>query len=63
MDFLFIYTCTICLTSQFRVFAAMSGNFEVALRYRGVSVLLYIVFGGYVLAVDKVIQDVPESDG
>lgn len=63
MDFLFIYTCTICLTSQFRVFAAMSGNFEVALRYRGVSVLLYIVFGGHVLAVDKVIQDVPESDG
>ncbi|GLI77982.1 hypothetical protein PoHVEF18_006279 [Penicillium ochrochloron] len=59
IDFLFIYTCTVCLTSQFRVFAAMSGNFEVALRYCGVSVLFCIVFGGYVLSVDKMIQDVP----
>ncbi|KAJ6016663.1 hypothetical protein N7451_000042 [Penicillium sp. IBT 35674x] len=59
IDFLFIYMCTICLTSQFRVFAALSNNFEVALRYCGVSVLFCIVFGGYVLSVDKMIQDVP----
>ncbi|KAJ5369504.1 hypothetical protein N7509_014116 [Penicillium cosmopolitanum] len=59
IDFLFIYTCTVCLTAQFRVFAAMSSNFEVALRYCGVSVLFCIVFGGYVLSVDKMIQDVP----
>jgi ATP-binding cassette subfamily G (WHITE) protein 2 (SNQ2) len=31
----------------------------VALRYCGVSVLFCIVFGGYVLSVDKMIQDVP----
>lgn len=37
----------------------MSSNFEVALRYCGVSVLFCIVFGGYVLSVDKMIQDVP----
>lgn len=48
-----------CLTAQFRVFAGMSSNFEVALRYCGVSVLFCIVFGGYVLSVDKMIQDVP----
>jgi ATP-binding cassette subfamily G (WHITE) protein 2 (SNQ2) len=59
IDFLFIYTCTVCLTAQFRVFAALSNNFEVALRYCGVSVLFCIVFGGYVLSVDKMIQDVP----
>ncbi|KAJ5289363.1 uncharacterized protein N7443_009616 [Penicillium atrosanguineum] len=59
IDFLFIYMCTICLTAQFRVFAALSNNFEVALRYCGVSVLFCIVFGGYVLSVDKMIQDVP----
>lgn len=51
--------CTVCLTAQFRVFAGMSSNFEVALRYCGVSVLFCIVFGGYVLSVDKMIQDVP----
>ncbi|KAJ5772773.1 hypothetical protein N7457_007669 [Penicillium paradoxum] len=56
---LFIYMSTICLTAQFRVFAALSPNFEVALRYCGVSVVFCIVFGGYVLSVDKMIQDVP----
>lgn len=50
---------TICLTSQFRVFAALSSDFEVALRYCGVSVLLCTVFGGYVLSIDKMIQNVP----
>ncbi|KAJ5162495.1 hypothetical protein N7492_007887 [Penicillium capsulatum] len=59
IDCLFIFTCTVCLTSQFRVFAALSTNFEVALRYSGVSVLFCVVFGGYVLSVDKMIQDVP----
>ncbi|KAI9039756.1 putative ABC multidrug transporter [Aspergillus affinis] len=59
IDFLFIYLCTICLTAQFRLFAAASSNFEVALRYCGVSVLFCIVFGGYVLSVDKLIEDVP----
>lgn len=41
------------------MFAAASSNFEVALRYCGVSVLFCIVFGGYVLSVDKLIEDVP----
>ncbi|CAI7642126.1 unnamed protein product [Penicillium crustosum] len=59
IDYLFIYMSTICLTAQFRVFAALSQNFEVALRYCGVSVMFCIVFGGYVLSVDKMIQDVP----
>ena len=59
IDFLFIYTCTVCLTFQLRVFAAMPGKFEVALRYCSVSVLFCIVFGGYVLSVDRMIQDVP----
>ncbi|KAJ8147684.1 hypothetical protein LV155_008384 [Aspergillus fumigatus] len=59
IDFLFIYLCTICLTAQFRLFAAASPNFEVALRYSGVSVLFCIVFGGYVLSVDKMMNNVP----
>lgn len=48
-----------CLTAQFRVFAGLSNDFEVALRYSGVSILFCIVFGGYVLSVDKMIQEVP----
>ncbi|KAF5860488.1 hypothetical protein ETB97_001438 [Aspergillus alliaceus] len=59
IDFLFVYLCTICLTAQFRLFAAASSNFEVALRYCGVSVLFCIVFGGYVLSVDRMIANVP----
>lgn len=51
--------CTVCVTSQFRLFAAASPNFEVALRYCGVSVLFCIVFGGYVLSIDRLIEDVP----
>lgn len=51
--------CTISLTAQFRLFAAASSNFEVALRYTGFIVLLCIVFGGYVLSVDKMLADVP----
>ncbi|KAL2855567.1 ABC-2 type transporter-domain-containing protein [Aspergillus pseudodeflectus] len=59
IDFLFIYMCTICLTALFRLFAAASSNFEVALRYCGLIVLFAIVFGGYVLSVDKMMADVP----
>ncbi|KAL4923788.1 putative ABC multidrug transporter [Aspergillus undulatus] len=59
IDFLFIYMCTISLTAHFRLFAAASSNFEVALRYTGFLVLLCIVFGGYVLSVDKMMADVP----
>ncbi|KAL4783892.1 ABC-2 type transporter-domain-containing protein [Aspergillus varians] len=59
IDFLFIYMCTISSTAQFRLFAAASSNFEVALRYTGFVVLLCIVFGGYVLSVDKLMADVP----
>ncbi|KAL2846861.1 ABC-2 type transporter-domain-containing protein [Aspergillus pseudoustus] len=59
LDFLFIYMCTICLTALFRLFAAASSNFEVALRYCGLIVLFAIVFGGYVLSVDKMMADVP----
>lgn len=47
------------MTGQFRLFAAISPDFAVALRYCGVSVLCYIVFSGYLLSVDKLISDVP----
>lgn len=51
--------CTVAMTGQFRLFAAVSTDFAVALRYCGVSVLCCIVFSGYLLSVDKLISDVP----
>ncbi|PYI18888.1 pleiotropic drug resistance protein, ABC superfamily [Aspergillus violaceofuscus CBS 115571] len=59
IDFLFIFLCAICLTQQFRLFAAFSKTFEVALRYAGLSVLACIVLGGYVISLDRLIDNVP----
>lgn len=56
---MFTYTTTICFTSQFRVFGALSPNFEVALRYCGVSLLIAVIFGGYLIPLDQLISDVP----
>ena len=47
------------MTAQYRLFGAVSPSFEVAVRYAGVSVLLCIIYGGYVLPVDRLISDVP----
>lgn len=59
IDFLFIYLSTVAQTGQFRVFASLSTDYAVALRYCGVSVLFSVVFSGYLLPVDKLISDVP----
>ncbi|KAL1955741.1 hypothetical protein VTO42DRAFT_8139 [Malbranchea cinnamomea] len=57
--FLFMYITTVCYTSLFRVFAAISPSFEVALRYCGVTLLIAIVYSGYLVPLDKLIADVP----
>lgn len=51
--------CTVTMTGQFRVFAAVSTDFEVALRYCGVSVLFSMVFCGYLISLDKLMSNVP----
>ena len=47
------------MTAQFRFIGAISPNFEVALRYCGVLLLLYVVFGGYLIDVDNLLSNVP----
>lgn len=56
---LFIYVITICMTAQFRFIGAISPNFEVAIRYAGILVLLYIVFGGYLISAPNLLDNVP----
>lgn len=50
---------TICMTAQFRFIGAISPNFEVAIRYCGVLLLLYIVFGGYLISIENLLDNVP----
>ncbi|RAL09122.1 putative ABC multidrug transporter [Aspergillus homomorphus CBS 101889] len=59
IDYLFILLCALALTAQFRLFAAFSRTFEVALRYTGISVLTCIVLGGYVISRERLINLVP----
>lgn len=55
----FVYLLTVGLTALYRVFAALAGSYEVAVRYCGVTILVYIVFGGYTLPVDTMMRDAP----
>ena len=47
------------MTAQFRFIGAVSPNFEVAIRYCGVLLLLYIVFGGYLITFQTLMSSVP----
>jgi len=47
------------MTAQFRFIGAISPNFEVAIRYCGVLLLLYIVFGGYLISIENLLDNVP----
>lgn len=47
------------MTTQFRIFGIVSPTYEVALRYSGVLLLLYIVFGGYLLSIELLWSQVP----
>ncbi|KAJ8110182.1 hypothetical protein OPT61_g6907 [Boeremia exigua] len=47
--FLFIYITTICITSLYRMFAAMSPSIDDAVRFAGLALNLLIIFTGYVI--------------
>ena len=47
--FLFIYTTTFCITSLYRMFAAMSPTIDDAVRFAGLALNILIVFTGYVI--------------
>jgi ABC-type multidrug transport system ATPase subunit len=47
---LFIYVNTICITSLYRMFAALSPTIDDAVRFSGTALNLLIIFTGYVIA-------------
>ncbi|KAJ5674748.1 ABC multidrug transporter atrF [Penicillium maclennaniae] len=47
--FLFVYTTTFCITSMYRMFAALSPSIDDAVRFAGIALNLLILFVGYVI--------------
>ncbi|KAJ5719667.1 ABC multidrug transporter atrF [Penicillium malachiteum] len=47
--FLFVYTTTFCITSMYRMFAALSPTIDDAVRFAGIALNLLILFVGYVI--------------
>ena len=57
--FIFVYLVTIQLTALYRLFAVVSRYYEVAIRYCGLTILIYIIFGGYALSLDAMMGTAP----
>ncbi|KAE8397213.1 ABC-2 type transporter-domain-containing protein [Aspergillus pseudonomiae] len=47
--FLFVYTTTFCITSLYRMFAALSPTIDDAVRFAGIALNVLILFVGYVI--------------
>ncbi|KAF2753895.1 ABC drug exporter AtrF [Pseudovirgaria hyperparasitica] len=46
---LFVYITTICITSLYRMFAALSPSIDDAVRFSGISLNLLVIYTGYVI--------------
>ncbi|KAJ5376401.1 ABC multidrug transporter atrF [Penicillium cosmopolitanum] len=55
--FLFVYTTTFCITSLYRMFAALSPTIDDAVRFAGIALNLLILFVGYVIPKQTLISD------
>lgn len=54
--FLFVYTTTFCITSMYRMFAALSPTIDDAVRFAGIALNLLILFVGYVIPKQTLIN-------
>ncbi|OKL56772.1 hypothetical protein UA08_07926 [Talaromyces atroroseus] len=54
---LFVYTTTICITSMYRMFAALSPTIDDAVRFSGIALNLLLIFVGYVIPKPTLIHD------
>ncbi|KAI9762308.1 MAG: hypothetical protein M4579_000456 [Chaenotheca gracillima] len=54
--FLFVYTTTICITSMYRMFAALSPAMDDAVRFSGIALNLLIIYTGYVIPKPQLLQ-------
>ncbi|KAJ5822763.1 CDR ABC transporter [Penicillium robsamsonii] len=55
--FLFVYTTTFCVTSLYRMFAALSPTIDDAVRFSGIALNLLILYVGYVIPKQTLISD------
>lgn len=54
---LFVYTTTLCITSLYRMFAALSPTIDDAVRFSGISLNLLIIYTGYVIPKPQLISE------
>lgn len=54
---LFVYVTTICITSLYRMFAALSPSIDDAVRFSGIALNLLIIYVGYVIPKQTLIGD------
>jgi ABC-type multidrug transport system ATPase subunit/ABC-type multidrug transport system permease subunit len=54
---LFVYTTTLCITSLYRMFAALSPTIDDAVRFSGLALNLLIVYTGYVIAKPQLLGE------
>ncbi|KAJ5484950.1 ABC multidrug transporter atrF [Penicillium diatomitis] len=55
--FLFVYITTFCITSMYRMFAALSPTIDDAVRFAGIALNLLVLFVGYVIPKQTLIND------
>ena len=55
--FLFVYTTTFCITTVYRMFAALSPTIDDAVRFAGIALNLLVLFVGYVIPKQTLISD------
>jgi ABC-type multidrug transport system permease subunit/ABC-type multidrug transport system ATPase subunit len=55
--FLFIYITTFCITSLYRMFAALSPSIDDAVRFAGIALNLLIIYTGYVIPKPQLLSE------
>jgi ATP-binding cassette subfamily G (WHITE) protein 2 (SNQ2) len=55
--FLFIYITTFCVTTLYRMFAALSPSIDDAVRFAGLALNLLIIYTGYVIPKTQLLSD------
>ncbi|EKV12246.1 ABC drug exporter AtrF [Penicillium digitatum] len=55
--FLFVYMTTFCLTSLYRMFAALSPSIDDAVRFGGIALNLLVLYVGYVIPKQTLIKE------
>lgn len=51
------YVATICITSLYRMFAALSPTIDDAVRFSGIALNLLVIFTGYVIPKTQLLGD------